>query len=299
MKKALPYVVAVLIIMQFMMLSRIGSLQNELANTKNELINLSSLQSGHIVSLYHRIDKLLSSQDSILSRFDYVLGAVDPNELTVLVTFTISPKELTADTRAVLHVSGASTAMVRNGTVFTAAIPVDFFKQMDVTVALAEGNTEKIERLAITKNLSQEVLLSVFSTFEGNNHFMKKVDANSGTYQIAGKAIIETKPVPINSIQSASLVIDIDGRIVADRPLPANPSSPSLTENIDEKIEIAAGQKLTMSAKVTDQLGLSYTAIVDQFALDAQSNPVRSAEWRANEVTITDRNGKVRSLPSA
>lgn len=76
----------------------------------------------------------------LYSRFIWNVG-----KLTIPLIFNISPKETKEDTSATLYVSGQSVAMSRNGTNFTATIPVNIFDIIEAKVVLSDSGIEKTE----------------------------------------------------------------------------------------------------------------------------------------------------------
>lgn len=294
-RNIVPIIISILVLLQAVTLVRIGELQTDLQSTREQLANLTSSQSSQINSIYANIDSMLKRQSSILDSYDYSLGAVAQNNLTIPVTFNISPKETKADTLATLYISGQSAGMDRSGTSFSATLPVNIFDTIDAKVVIADGGTERTEKLEAWEDLRTRVLPNVSARFERESGTIyRKTAAVSGEYRSKGNLSMEVTPVQNNTIEKARFVVDVDGRIVSEKPL----NSGGLWTEIDEKITLSAGQTLTLSALATDSFGLIHKVILDRFTLDEHAEPVRGDEWMwMGEVIIMDDEGKILYAP--
>jgi hypothetical protein len=315
-KFIMPALVAILIILQFVSLARIDNLQDELRNTRNELGNIISQQSGQINSIYSRIEDLLKKQASIISSYDYEFGAVDTASLTLPVTFQVIPREIKDDTRVALDVSGESITMSRNGTNFIATLPASIFSTLEVRVAIEDGGVTRTEDLSILEDLRYRALPIVDARFENiNASYSKNPDGQSGEYKISGRIGVVVKPAMNgNTIEQARVVIDRDGTIIFDKTLAGGPwntpsDNPDLSTgqpvpvrdgtaflDIDEKFTLSSGQTLTFTVIAVDSLGLTHQ---EKFALDAGTGPIMELKMRPpEEATIIGKNGEVLYDPS-
>lgn len=297
-KNITSILITILIVLHIISLVRIGNLQNELSNTRNQISNLVSQQSNKISNIYSNIDSMLNRQASIIDSYEYSFGTPDNDKLTVPVTFNISPKETKEDTRATLFVSGESIAMNKNGTSFTATLPIGIFDVFEVKVILTDGKVQKTEKLEVRGNLRERVLPTIHVRFEGESTsgFKKKQGELSGIYHRTGTLSLDVKPAMNNNkIEGAHLVIDIDGDIVSEKRIQRIGGS---LMDIDEKITVSAGQKMTMAVIATDSLGLTYKAIMDQYELDKNAVPIDQEEWMWwGEVIIMDKDGSILHAP--
>jgi hypothetical protein len=315
----MPALVAVLLILQFVSLARIGSLQDDLRNTRNELTNMTSQQSSQINSIYSRIDDRLKKQASIISSYDYEFGAVNTANLTLPLTFQVTPREIKEDTSLALYVSGESVAMSRSGTNFTATLPANIFSTLEARVVIEDGGVTRTEDLPVQENLRYRALPTVYARFENiNASYSRNPDGLSGEYKISGRIGADVKPAMNgNTIEQARVVIDRDGEIIAEK-LIGNGNgiwspheSPLFTESpeakpvpikggtifidIDEKFTLSARQALTFTVVAVDSLGLSHRVIAENFTLDARAEPVKEVYWRLlKDASMTiSKNGEV------
>jgi len=294
MKKYIMHVlIAILIILQFISINRIRNLQKDLKNVNVQLSNVISQQSSQISDIYNNIDSMLKRQSSIIDSFEYSFGDVDKDELTIPVTFNITPKEIKEDTTATLHVSDKSAVMSRNGPTFTATLPVYIFDQFKARVVLADSGVEKTEELEMWESLKEMVLPVVDVRFEDSSgtRFTRDSGKLSGEFRKKGRVCLEAKSVLNNRIEKARLIIDIDGDIVSEKPI----NTGGIWYDIDEKITLSAGQELIMAVEATDSFGLIYKSIIYKFSLDENANPVHGNEllWLNNDVIIMDKDGNV------
>jgi len=298
MKKYIMHIlIAILLILQFISINRIKNLQNDLRNANIQLSNAISQQSSQIDGIYNNIDSMLKRQSSIIDSYEYSFGEVDRDNLTIPVTFNIVPKEIKEDTVATLHISDKSAVMSRNGPTFTATLPVYIFDQLNAMVVLADSGVEKTEKLEMWENLREKVLPVVNVMFKdsGGAHYSKIAGKLSGEFKKKGRISLEVKSVPNNNIEKARLIIDIDGKVVSEKPI----NTGGIWCDIDEKIVLSTGQELIMAVEATDSFGLIHKSIIYKFSLDEQANPIHGDEWAwlNNDIIIMDKNGKVLYAP--
>lgn len=296
-KYAVPVLITILIVLQILSISRIGNLQNDLRNAENNLLNIVSEQSNEISDIYSNIDSMLKRQSSIIDSYEYSFGMPDKDKLTVPVTFTLSPKESRVDTSATLHVSGKSVTMSRNGTNFTGTLSVDLFDTMEAKVVIADNGLEKTEKLEVEGNLRHSLLPTIFAHFEGESgsEYSTKPGDLTGEYHRKGNLSVDVKSSKENTIEKASLVIEIDGKVISEKPINID----GQCTDINEKVPLSAGQTLIMSVMATDNIDLIHKAIIDKFELDDNAVPVYGDEWMwMDDNIITDKNGKVLYEPN-
>lgn len=293
-KSILPISIAALVVLQVISLARIGDLQDDLRDTKNQLASLSSSQSSQINNIYANIDTLLKRQSSIIDSYEFSFGKADVDKLAVPLTFSVTPKETKANTQATLYVSGENVVMSRNGTTFTATLWANIFDPIDAKVILAEGGIERTEKLGVMGNPQTEILPTVYARFERQSGtlYSKSPNELQGEYYSKGNVSIEAKPVVNNTIEKARLLIDVNGKIVAEEPV----NTGGQWTPIDHKFTLSAGDALTMTVIATDSLGLNHRTVIEKMTLNENAEPVHGEEWRwIGEVTITDKDGKVLS----
>ncbi len=296
-KYAKAIIIAVLIALQVVSLARIGDLQKELIDTKHQLANLASEQSRSINNIYTNIDSMLKRQSSIIDSFDYLLGELDADKLTIPVTFTVTPKEIKEDTIAKIYVSGENAVMSRNGTSFTATIPVDIFSTFEAKVILSDSEIERTEGLEVYQDLRESVLPTIYAQFEGHSgsSYRKKPSELSGEYYRKGNLYVEAKSAAKNTIKEASLVIDIDGDVISEKPIEnRDEHTNGFFADIEERFTLSAGQTLTMSVVAKDSFGLIHKTIIELYSLDENADPMHGDEWTwMGHVTIMDKDGNI------
>lgn len=292
-KNLVPALFVVLIVLQLVSLSRMENLQNDLRNTQNQLMNLSSGQSNQINDIYAKIDSSLNRQASIIDNFDYSLGTLDNDKLVIPVTFNISPKETKDNTTVTLYISDQSAAMNKNDTVFTTTIPVNIFDPWEVKVVIEDDGVKRTEKLETWENLRDRALPIVAVRYEGQSGsgYSKNSGKLSGEYHKKGRFSLETKPSSDgNIIEKAHLILDIDGNTISEKPI-ENIAVPVV---IDEKLTLTAGQTFTIMVAVTDNIGLTYKTTVDKLKLDSNADPIHDREWAwMGDMTISSKDGTV------
>ncbi len=276
-KYIVPTLLVILIVLQLVSLSRMEQLKNELNNTKNQLSNLATSQSGQLSMLTANINQMLSKQASMIDHFEYAFGEFDQSRMTLPVTFKVVPKEVTPDARMTLDVSGERIAMDRSGTTFTATLPVGIFTKFEASVILTDNGSDKSEKLAVSEHLRFRLLPTVFAHFEGDSvmNYTKSADSLSGAYHRSGKIALDVKPVENNTIEKARLVFEVDGEIIKEMPI----NTGGMSTEFDQRLSLAAGQHLVVSIEAIDSFGLIHRVIVEKFSLNGQAEHIPEDDW--------------------
>ena len=234
---------------------------------------------------------MLKRQASIIDSFEYSFGMPDNNTLSVPVTFNITPKEIKADTSATLFVSGESIRMKKNGTDFTATLPVGIFDAFEAKVILADGGIQKTEKLDVSENLREKLLPTINVRYKGKWTYSR----NQGEFHSTGNLSLDVKPAANNNkIETARLVIEVDGKTISEKRIEKIGES---MIPFDEKITVSAGQKLTVAVIAADSLGLIHKAIGVQYELDDNADLMRESVW-SGETIITDKDGTLLYAPA-
>ena len=136
---------AVMIIAQFSLFSRLEDMQNEMNNRNQNISNQISRLASEINSIYANIDTHLKQQASLIAGVDYQLGDFDSETHSVQVSFSVVPKALTADTEATLTLNGKTVVLERVGDAFCGTMQVGLFVEYDSYPLLSLENTSGIK----------------------------------------------------------------------------------------------------------------------------------------------------------
>ncbi len=295
-KNIAPVLIFVLILLQIITVVRIGSLQNNLTNTRNQLNQIISEQSNKISNIYTNIDTMLKRQSSIIDSYDYSFGLVDIEKLTIPVTFIITPKETKETTSILLYVSGESAAMNKEGTIFSVSVDVPVLNIFEVKAVIIDGDIQRTEKIDVWENLRERVFPTLYINYEGENTsgYIKEQKKLSGEYYKIGNLFVEIKEAVNNTIVNSLLVSEIDDTVVSEKSIEISRGS---WIKIDERYPLSAGQTLTMTIVATDSLGFIHRSIIDKIQLDGNADILSDSNiYFPVDFVITDKNGKV--LPS-
>ena len=290
-KNAQAIAIAALIVLQIITLIRLGGIRQDLENTKSELTGLVSQVSGEIGTISGNVQSTLEQQASLLESCDYTMGDWDPVKKTVPVSFSITPKEVKEDTTISLTVAGETVAMVKNGAVFTAVMPVSVFKDWNAGVIISESGVQKTEKLEIWENLIEKVFPYLFCELDGESTFTPNGEGG-GEYHRQGSLFMEITPTEGNSvsISRVSLVIAVDGKTKETKSIGDNAGD---SFEINEKLILKPGQTATMTVIAADSAGLLHKKVVEQFKLDQNGEPVYDSYSFTDGFQITEKDGTV------
>ncbi len=286
MKKRLPSILLfVLCFSQVISLVKLYTLENELQNTKNHLSASASNTDMQIQQIYENVDAKLKKQTSILDSIHYELGEIEKDTLTLPVTFTLTPKEITKDGTVKLNLTGKDILMKRSGTTFSATTSLDIFKLPIPTILIENGNTVKSEQWEefSLENIKERVIPSLYATMSGSATY------RSGEYHRSGMVNVEYKKTDSGiAFVDVRLVIDVDKKVVFDKKISPDSDWERLSYEFDQKIPLEENQSYTMTLIATDTLGLSHHCVIDSW----QSSD-HSRTPNLNQETIYNKDGKL------
>lgn len=269
-KDTLSVFVAILCILQVVSLLKISQLQGRLSQVQQEMSSSISMLSSQVSSISATVSSQLERQASILDQASYTMGTADAKTLTVPVTVTLTPKTTTVSSVVTLVAGDQIAVMERNGTAFSATIPVGIFEPFAPSVVLEDGDTQQTQQLEelSLEPLKDKVLPVLFAFFDGQASYQ------AGQYHVAGQVDIESKPSDLDiGWVGARLEIAVDDVVVYEETI-----SLSAEENpavdIDWQTPLASGQVCTITVIATDTLGLSHHCIVYYWKqTDGNSSP--------------------------
>jgi len=228
------FYIGVVIVLQIAILVKIGQLEKELNNTKNYITNKLRDQSSEIMSLYSNMEQKLKADNSLIENFDYSYGNVDKEGFKVDMTLNITPKEVRDNTNVKLNICGREYETTREDTSFRAVVPVGLFDDIDAKVIIDDGEVQKTQLLDIFESPRYRFIPAVFIQYSGSMGKYTQKD-KEGTYQLKGKISIEAKAVLGNTLESAFLVSEVDGKVISEEPLSTGGSGLILTRKLTLK----------------------------------------------------------------
>jgi hypothetical protein len=306
-KRITTIAIAALIVVQLTTLSKVSALQQELQNTRNQLLSESSSIRNEVSGIYSNVNNLLEEQTNILDSYDYQFGEFNKEMLTVPVNFTIFPKQLSDSETAILYINGQEVLMQRQWTTFLVNVDVNLFDMLEARVVLSDQGVQRSETLVMRRsNLWEQFLPSIYAHFNGHSHH------EEGKFVMDGNVILDGKGVGADGIkiESTELVVTRGGEVI-DRIAPDDLSDKYGEEiaemrdflmqefTVEESYSLEAGQTLRFTIVAYDSLGLIHNIVVNEVEINPTGDGVvylEESRGHGQEI-ITDSQGKVLEGP--
>lgn len=306
-KRIMSIAIAALIVIQLITLSKASALQQELQNTRNQLVSESNRMRNEISSIYSNVNDLLEEQGSILDDYNYQIGELDEATLSVPLNFTVLPKQLSESETAMLYVNGQEIVMERQWSLFNGTVDVSLFDDLEARVVLSDMGVQCSETLRIVRpNLRERFLPVLYAHYQGRSTF------NDGEYEMDGLVVLEGKGITDGGIfmEDLELLVSIDDQVV-DRlaPIAFNEKNSDDTAGMREfpmqefllenSYSLDPGQTLRCTVVAHDSLGLVHSIVVHEVRPDAAGDTMVNVEEypiQGQEI-ITDKQGNVLEGP--
>ena len=190
MKKNTQYIIiAVLIILQVISCLQINSMRTRMDQLTNDISavrsNVNNVISG-LDSLYSNIDEKLEEQASPIEDVEIEIGLINKENLTVPITYTVIPKEVSDNTSISLVFDKETKTMQRSGSSFNLTVPADIFGEgLYPYLVISENDIAKIEKddsLSID-NIKDKVYPHLSIHLMGLGHLNGKSYVRTGTIE--------------------------------------------------------------------------------------------------------------------
>ena len=257
MKKNTPLLlILVLLFAQGASYFKISGLERRLEQTTSSLWSLQDSVNTQINSIYMNVDEMLEKQASAIEQLQTTLGAPDAASLTVPVTYTILPKEVSSKTAVSLDFGDRLLPMERNGTSFSLTVEAKIFDtELDPTIVITEGDvtkTEKNDALSLYR-IRDEIFPYMHIRFMGS------YGGNSQGFHITGTLSADKKPVSTSldavTYEEALFIIKVDDTVLSETPIDIGRLD---GYEVDEEIALQDGETCTMIVVITDSLDLEH-----------------------------------------
>ena len=276
-KSYIPILLAILIITSAISVVTIGSLQRQLISVRNEMSNLNYSVNSQLGAVYSNVEEMLSREADLLELAQYEIGALDAESLTVPVTFSLTPKVITAETSVSLDIGGEIFPLQKDGISFSGTIVCPLFGDIDPLILIDDGGIIKTatdERLVVW-SLRHSVFPQIYPHLVGSSQHKNGVYKYDKLLRISG--IDSTAPredEPQVTFVAMELVIKVDGdevrrdvlpieRLYAE--LPATLSGCYEGFAIKMDLPLADRQACTTILVATDSLGFTHHYPIEHF----------------------------------
>ena len=263
MKKHFLYgALVLLLVAQIVSLFTINDLKNRVDGLNYQLGHLNNRITSEIGSIYSSIDNRLNEEAALIESADVEIGPVDPHENTVLITFSLTPKEIKEQTVISLDLNGEILQMEQNGIAFSLSVPCDIFSDVLPKIVIDENGTKKVTqdyRLDIG-NVKDFVLPSMYPQLTGTSGYENNIYMRKGYFDnYFENAILQER------FKGMRLLIKVDDEVISDEKISTGQFFGGY--EIDKKIPMTEAQTCTITLVATDDLGFVHHYIVDTFTL--------------------------------
>lgn len=216
-------------------------------------------------AVYSNVDDMLKKKVSLIESASTKIGAPNADDLTVPITFTLTPKEVSEHTAVSLDLNGELFPMEKNGTTFLVTIVRHVFGDALPKIVIDENGVKKTTQ--DNKIGAWSIMESVFPTL--HPVFSGEVGFDGTTYRQAGKLSADAKRVESGvTFKEIHLVIKVDDQVISDKVIPSQ--ALSFDYDMDEEIPLSNGQVCTMIVVATDSIGLEHHYMEDIWVAGAE-----------------------------
>lgn len=280
-KRTLYILIIILIISQLVSIIKINDLQRQVENTYIKMDNLNQSIRNEMSGIYSNVNNMLNQEASLIESGTTKIGTPNKDDLTVPITFTLIPKEVSKDTAVSLDFNGEVFPMEKDGTIFSATISLDIFGGAFPKIIIDENEIRKTSehnQIGI-RDIKEKIFPIMYPKLMGESRY------NGETYSRKGELSTEIKEVGSGiEYKEIRFVIKVDEKLISDEIIP-NESFYSGYE-VDEKIPLSSGEICTMTVIATDSLGLEHHFMVDYW--DADSGSHRELWFNDNQIYSSD-----------
>lgn len=266
--------IAVLIITQVMSYIKISYLERRIEQTTSKISEFQDTVNNRINSIYSNVDEKLEKQASYIEHIETTIGIPNAENLTVPITYTIIPKEVSGNTALSLDFNGEVQAMERNGTSFSLTVVSEIFNpEIHPNIVISEDDITKTEQndLLYLHSVKNEIFPYLSIRLMGSSR------GNSQGYKRTGTISWDLKPTGALSesieFTEARFVIKVDDAVISDKLIDINNLD---GYEIDEEISLKDGETCTMTIIVIDSLNLEHHYTIDTYVQgdNAQREPL-------------------------
>ncbi|MDD2496235.1 MAG: hypothetical protein PHE29_13720 [Tissierellia bacterium] len=282
-------IIAVLFLFNIYTINKIGNIERTMDKNMQYIYSEQDNTRREINNIYSNVDEKLKKQASILDSYDVTFGdQLNTENLTVPVTISVTPKEITDNIIVDLLINDERHTMLKNGTTFIASINAYLFDPFKLMVVLNDKGKEKLETIDEYDNLQHKYILDLYANFLGSTKF------GSGKYQYDGDIVINFVGISNNSPEKISISRYVNGKIMDEKEVYMR-GNESIMYSVKEEVELSANDRIELYINVEDKYGLNYKYIVLADKIDSEGKLVKMRpEWtNGSMVEIKDKNGKV------
>ena len=294
MKKKTPYIsyilIALLVVTQVYLISKINNLESQITNTNNTINNINNNLSERINLVYSNVDEQLKEKASIIHDASFSFGEFDTDTITVPVNFTVSPKQVTDSMKVYLKLNDETIQLEKEDNSYKGTKIFNISEnEINPDIIIEDNGIKTItedDGLRIY-NLVDEFIPRLYSMGPSNSSITTRPNSDVIEYQQARELFIDGNYEDFKKIQ---YVTYIDNKKVDEFKI--NLSKFNIGEPVfisDKTFKLEKGQILTNYVIALDNLGFTHYYPIDYYKAgsDLQREPYHDI------VRITDKNGEI------
>ena len=275
MKKQTAYMlIAVLIILQFLSLIKINSLQSRFENISNRIHAMENRIDFQIDSIYQNLEQKLEAQASVIHNSTAEIGKLDLDTLTVPVKFTVEPKTITDNLSVFLDFNGEIVPLEKSGLQYSIIKNFEISDNISPKIIIEDNGVKNIEEHQGLKvvNIREQALPRIIVRYSGSSTY------GGNDYRAKGSLVIDYKPAQENNpIIKMKYVIKVDDKIIKEIPVEAekdNGPGGTFALDIYDEYSLNDGEVLTSHVVAVDSFGFAYEHLVTHFVAGSRTQRV-------------------------
>ncbi len=255
--------IVILIVVQVMSFFKISDLEREIEKMTSYTMSVHDTVNSSISSLYFNVEEKLNKQASYIEHIETSIGTPNGEDLTVPITYTIIPKEVSDNTSLSLDFNGKFIKMDRDGTKFSLTLVAEIFNpEIYPNIVITEDGVTKTEK---------NDLLNIYSLKDNifpdlSIYLMGSAHGNSKGYKRMGTIRSDIHP-PLGLSKTlefvdARFVIKVNDDIILNKPIDINDLN---GYEINEEVALKDGEICTMYIVLEDSLRLEHHYMIDHY----------------------------------
>lgn len=149
-RKHIPTILlVVLCVASILSYLRIGDLEDQVRRLQSELNSMDNRLRNDMANLVGNVEHVLEQEASILADYQYVVGELDADTLTIPVTVTVTPKYQQEGTTVALQTETETVHLARSGAEYTAtldmAIDEELYRPLAVITVDGKQSVQTLE----------------------------------------------------------------------------------------------------------------------------------------------------------
>jgi len=256
-----PAVLVILLLVQLKTYEDVQELRNQVQLQAMGPDSVRNTLSAEISGMQARLEETLRQEASALSSFQWEMGDLDTETLKAALTVSVTPKEVTTDTRVRVQISnGEIASLEKKGVTYTGTVQVGLFEEISMKVLIDRGGVTTVEEPESYIGSLWEYYLP---KLDGDVWYSAAKRGKDATVTVSGNARIYEGKVTErkNDIQTLKLRCTLDGKELWEKPLTIEEGSPpDFPQYLAEfdGVEKSPWQTLDLVLIATDSYGLVY-----------------------------------------